>query len=414
MTEQPILSVSELSLSLKGVVEQVFADVRVRGEVSGVKRGASGHVYFSLKDADAVLNAICWRGRDSTHIQEGLEVVCRGKLSTYAGRSNYQIIVETTEPAGVGALLKLLNERREKLQKEGLFDAAHKKKIPYLPAVIGVITSPTGAVIRDIMHRLNDRFPSRVILWPVAVQGADAAGQIARAVAGFNALPPSVAPRPDVIIVARGGGSLEDLWCFNEEAVVRAVYASDIPIISAVGHETDTTLIDYAADLRAPTPTGAAEKAVPVRLELMARLDALHARQSQAVFRLVSENTMKIKMLTKSLPNLSDILTNVFQRLDEQAARLENAFRFFVERGRARFESLQNLLHSYSYQSVLKRGFALVTHYSHAVDSARAASAYTQMTIHWHDGKESVRRIKNKNKELDEDIQQEGLFDVVE
>ncbi len=392
----------------------MFADVRVRGEVSGVKRGASGHVYFSLKDADAVLNAICWRGRDSTHIQEGLEVVCRGKLSTYAGRSNYQIIVETTEPAGVGALLKLLNERREKLQKEGLFDAAHKKKIPYLPAVIGVITSPTGAVIRDIMHRLNDRFPSRVILWPVAVQGADAAGQIARAVAGFNALPPSVAPRPDVIIVARGGGSLEDLWCFNEEAVVRAVYASDIPIISAVGHETDTTLIDYAADLRAPTPTGAAEKAVPVRLELMARLDALHARQSQAVFRLVSENTMKIKMLTKSLPNLSDILTNVFQRLDEQAARLENAFRFFVERGRARFESLQNLLHSYSYQSVLKRGFALVTHYSHAVDSARAASAYTQMTIHWHDGKESVRRIKNKNKELDEDIQQEGLFDVVE
>lgn len=412
MTGQPILSVTELSLSLKGVVEQVFADVRVRGEVSGVKRGASGHVYFSLKDVDSVLNAICWRGRDSTHIQEGLEVVCRGKLSTYAGRSNYQIIVETTEPAGVGALLKLLNERREKLQKEGLFDPARKKKIPYLPAVIGVITSPTGAVIRDIMHRLNDRFPSRVILWPVAVQGADAAGQIAQAIAGFNALPSSLAPKPDVIIVARGGGSLEDLWCFNEEEVVRAVAASGIPIISAVGHETDTTLIDYAADLRAPTPTGAAEKAVPVRADLMMRLDALHARQTQGIFRLVSENMLKIRMLTKSLPNLADILTNIFQRLDEQAARLENAFRFYLDRSRARFDSLHSLLQSYSYQSVLKRGFALVTHYSHAVDSAQAAGAYTQMTIHWHDGKASVRRIKSKNNVLDADATQEGLFDA--
>lgn len=410
MTEQPILSVTEVSLSLKGVVEQVFADIRVRGEVSGVKRGASGHVYFSLKDADSVLNAICWRGRDTTAVQEGLEVICRGKLSTYPGRSNYQMIVEAVEPAGVGALLKLLNDRREKLQKEGLFDAAHKKKIPYLPAVIGVITSPTGAVIRDIMHRLNDRFPSRVILWPVAVQGADAAGQIVQAINGFNGLSPAIAPKPDVIIVARGGGSLEDLWCFNEEAVVRAVYASHIPIISAVGHETDTTLIDYVSDLRAPTPTGAAEKAVPVRSELTMQLDAVHARLTRGIYHLISENTSKINLLSKSLPNLADILTNTFQRLDDQTARLMNAFAFYVEKARARFDGLHNLLQSYSYQSVLRRGFALVTHYAHVIDTAHVADTHTQMTIHWYDGTVSVRKIR-KDKGLPEALQQKGLFD---
>ncbi|MBQ9738201.1 MAG: exodeoxyribonuclease VII large subunit [Alphaproteobacteria bacterium] len=288
MTEKPILSVTEISLSLKACVEQVFSDIRVRGEVSGVKKAASGHIYFSLKDNDSVLSAVAWRGRDKitqAAIEEGLEIVCTGKLSTYPGRSNYQMIVESAEPAGIGALLKLLNERKEKLAKEGLFDESRKKPLPYLPDVIGVITSPTGAVIRDIMHRLKDRFGRHVILWPVLVQGTEAAEQIANAIKGFNAIPKEgmqtetdLIPRPDILIVARGGGSLEDLWAFNEEVVVRAAADSDIPLISAVGHETDTTLIDYASDRRAPTPTAAAEIAVPVKFELISRLNNLNTR----------------------------------------------------------------------------------------------------------------------------------------
>ena len=282
--EQPVLSVTELSLSLKTCVEQMFSYIRVRGEVSGLKTVASGHTYFSLKDKDSVLSAICWRGRSKktmAALQEGLEVICTGKLSTYPGRSNYQMIVESAEPAGVGALLKLLNERREKLAKEGLFDESRKKPIPTLPRVIGVVTSPTGAVIRDIMHRLNDRFPRPVLLWPVAVQGEGAADQIAAAIRGFNAIPkeglqtPSgLICRPDVLIVARGGGSLEDLWCFNEEVVVRAVADSVIPVISAVGHEPDVTISDFVADLRAATPSNAAELAVPDQDALRQSLDA--------------------------------------------------------------------------------------------------------------------------------------------
>ena len=240
MQEQPILSVTEVSLTLKSCVEQVFSHIRVRGEVSGIKTVASGHTYFSLKDKDSVLSAICWRGTGASTraaLQEGLEVICTGKLSTYPGRSTYQMIVESAEPAGIGALLKLLNERKEQFEKEGFFDPAHKKQIPFLPTHIGVITSPTGAVIRDIMHRLNDRFPRSVYLWPVAVQGEGAATQIASAIGSFNTIPPEglstpdgIIHRPDVLIVARGGGSLEDLWCFNEEVVVRATYSSDIPI----------------------------------------------------------------------------------------------------------------------------------------------------------------------------------------
>ena len=285
MTEQPILSVTELSLSLKSCVEQVFSHIKVRGEVSDVKKATSGHIYFSLKDKDSVLSAICWKGSSrqcAQHIQEGLEIICTGKLSTYPGRSNYQMIVEMAEPAGEGALLKLLKDRKEKLEKEGLFDPTHKKPIPFLPEVIGVVTSPTGAVIRDIIHRVSDRFPRHIIVWPVAVQGEECATQVAAAVRGFNALPENgKIPKPDVLIVARGGGSLEDLWGFNEECVVRAVYDSKIPVISAVGHETDTTLIDFVSDLRAPTPTGAAEKAVPVRLEIyntLAKLNLSSAR----------------------------------------------------------------------------------------------------------------------------------------
>ena len=260
-------TVTTLSAALKRAVEDQFAFVRVRGEISGLKFHSSGHVYFDLKDDKAVLNAVIWRGntaRLKIRPEAGMEVICTGKLSTYAGSSRYQLIVEQVELAGLGALMAMLEERRKKLAAEGLFDASRKKKLPFLPDVIGVITSPTGAVIRDIMHRLEARFPRRVLLWPVAVQGDKAAAEIAAAITGFNAFGAHL-PKPDLIIVARGGGSVEDLMAFNEEAVVRAAAASMIALISAVGHETDTTLIDFAADIRAPTPTAAAELAVPVR-----------------------------------------------------------------------------------------------------------------------------------------------------
>lgn len=267
-------TVTELSQALKRTVEENFSWVRVRGEVSGFKRAASGHLYMTLKDENAVLDAVCWKGvaaRLGIAPEDGLEIIATGKLTTYPGRSKYQIVIDSMELAGEGALLKLLEDRRKKLAAEGLFDESRKRPLPFLPEVIGVVTSPTGAVIRDILHRLRDRFPRHVLVWPVLVQGKGAAEQVAAAIKGFNAIRSGGAvPRPDLLIVARGGGSLEDLWAFNEEIVVRAAAASEIPMISAVGHETDTTLIDFASDRRAPTPTAAAEIAVPVRAELQA------------------------------------------------------------------------------------------------------------------------------------------------
>src|SRR5882724_7662607 len=259
----PEYTVSELSLALKRSIEDNFSHVRVRGEISGFKRHGSGHCYFALKDAEAVLDAVCWRTtaiRLPIKPEDGMEVVCTGRLTTYPGRSKYQLVIDSIALAGVGALLKILEDRRQRLAAEGLFAAERKKKLPFLPEVIGIVTSPTGAVIRDILHRLADRFPRRVLVWPVAVQGEGAAAQVAAAIAGFNGLAPAgPVPRPDVIIVARGGGSLEDLMAFNEEIVVRAAASSTIPLISAVGHETDTTLIDFVSDRRAPTPSAAAE-----------------------------------------------------------------------------------------------------------------------------------------------------------
>ena len=413
MTETPILSVSEISLSLKSCVEQVFAHVKVRGEVSDVKRATSGHIYFSLKDKDAVLSAICWRGRSSATmqaIQEGLEVVCTGKLSTYPGRSNYQMIVETAEPAGVGALLKLLNERREKLAKEGLFDESHKKPIPYLPTTIGVITSPTGAVIRDIIHRLTDRFPRHVLVWPVAVQGSECAEQVAQAVKGFNNLPPDF-PRPDVLIVARGGGSLEDLWGFNEECVVRAVYESKIPIISAVGHETDTTLIDYVADLRAPTPTGAAEKAVPLRAELLRQTQDLGGRLRAGLLRSIQEKRLRMESLAHALPNLNEIIPLFIQRLDDSSGRLTRAFDILMKRAGEKVIGLGRLLNSYSYQDVLKRGFALVSADGHVVSSAFEAEKHPQMNLTFADGTIKVASIKKQKSPLTLPAKQADLFE---
>jgi exodeoxyribonuclease VII large subunit len=322
----PEYSVSELSAALKRSIEENFGHVRVKGEVSGFKRHVSGHCYFALKDAEAVLDAVCWRGtalRLPVQPEDGMEVVCTGRLSTFPGRSKYQLVVEAIELAGIGALLKLLEERRLRLAAEGLFAAERKQRLPFLPQVIGVVTSPSGAVIRDILHRLADRFPRPVLLWPVAVQGEGAAMQIAAAIAGFNRIgPEDLVPRPDVIIVARGGGSLEDLMPFNEEIVVRAAAESAIPLISAVGHETDTTLIDHAADRRAPTPTAAAELAVPVRLDLIATTESLAGRLSASLSRLFAERRLALTGLARGLPDPQDLIGAAAQRLDDRAERL--------------------------------------------------------------------------------------------
>src|SRR4051794_13665676 len=303
----PEYTVSELSLALKRSIEDGFSHVRVRGEISGWKRHSSGHCYLALKDADAVLDAVCWRQtaiRLGLKPEDGMEVVCTGRLTTFPGRSKYQLIIETMELAGIGALLKLLEERKQRLAAEGLFAPERKKKLPYLPAVIGVVTSPTGAVIRDILHRLRDRFPRRVLLWPVAVQGEGAAAQVAAAIAGFNALPAGGrVPRPDLLIVARGGGSLEDLMAFNEEVVVRAAAASAIPLISAVGHETDPTLTAFASARRAPTPPAAAEMAVPVRLEMLAETAAKAGRLENALGRLFEHRRIRLDGLSRGLPS---------------------------------------------------------------------------------------------------------------
>ena len=325
-SNRPVLTVGELSQALKRVVEGEFAWVSVRGEVSGFKRAASGHLYFALKDSDAVLDAVCWRGvagRLGITPEDGLEVIATGKISTYPGRSRYQIVVERLEISGAGALLALLEARKKALAAEGLFDEARKRELPYLPETVGVVTSPTGAVIRDILHRIEDRFPRRVLVWPVTVQGAGAAEEIAAAIAGFNRLDAGAAvPRPDVLIVARGGGSLEDLWAFNEEVVVRAAAASEIPLIAAVGHETDVTLIDLAADRRAPTPTAAAEIAVPVRADLLERTRTLEHRLGASFRRLLAERRARIDGLARGLPAARDRLATASQRLDDWSERL--------------------------------------------------------------------------------------------
>ncbi len=312
-------------------MEDRFGFVRVRGELSGVKRAASGHVYLALKDENARLDGVMWRGnaqRLGFQLEDGLEVIATGKLTTYPGRSNYQIVIDRMEIAGEGALLALLAKTKARLEAEGLFAAERKRPLPFLPRVIGVVTSPTGAVIRDILHRLADRFPSRVLVWPVLVQGQGAAQQVAAAVRGFSALPPGgPVPRPDLVIVARGGGSIEDLWAFNEEIVVRAVADCSIPVISAVGHETDTTLVDFAADRRAPTPTAAAEMAVPVREELNGQLAELGLRQRRAAVRPLQLGRERLAARAERLPRAEALLSPYAQALDEVSDRLRRALK---------------------------------------------------------------------------------------
>src|SRR5690348_11037467 len=317
----PALTVSELSGALKRTIENAFGQVRVRGEISGFKRHASGHCYFTLKDENACIDAVIWRsgaGALAFRPEDGAEVMATGKLTTYPGRSKYQIVVDRMELAGEGALLALLERRRKALAAEGLFNSERKRPLPFLPRVIGVVTSPTGAVIRDILHRLEDRCPTRVILWPVPVQGEGASAKIAAAIRAF----PSLEPRPDLLIVARGGGSIEDLWAFNEEEVVRAAAESPIPLISAVGHETDTTLIDFASDRRAPTPTAAAEMAVPVRTELMAQLAELGHRSQQCVSRRIERGRERYDLTVCRWPAPQAIFAPAVQRLDEVGERL--------------------------------------------------------------------------------------------
>jgi exodeoxyribonuclease VII large subunit len=320
-------SVTEISHALKRTLEDRFGHVRVRGEISGFRGPhSSGHCYFALKDDGAKLDAVIWRGVFSklrSKLQEGLEVIATGKITSYPGKSNYQIVIENVEPAGAGALMALLEERKKKLTAEGLFDQDRKRELPYLPQTIGIITSPTGAVIRDILHRLSDRFPRHVLVWPVRVQGETAAAEVAAAIAGFNAMP----KRPDLLIVARGGGSLEDLWAFNEEVVVRAVAASEIPLISAIGHETDTTLIDYVSDWRAPTPTAAAERAVPVRADLLAEVASLNARQKRTLGRILSDAQIRLRSAARALPKPDEVLALARQRLDTATASLPKALK---------------------------------------------------------------------------------------
>ena len=402
----PEFSVGELAFSLKKTLEENFGRVRVRGELSRVSIAGSGHMYSSLKDDDAVIDAVCWKGnlsRLSVRPEEGLEVICIGKISSYPKSSKYQLVIESMELAGEGALLKMLEERRKKLAGEGLFAEERKKPLPFLPKTIGVVTSPTGAVIRDILHRLADRMPSHVVVWPVLVQGEGAADQITNAINGFNAMDGTTLPRPDLLIVARGGGSLEDLMAFNEENVVRATANSKIPIISAVGHETDTTLIDYAADLRAPTPTGAAEMAVPVRANLLAQIIDDEKRLINACNRLVTEYRHKLdasarglgdpeKLLTiktQTIDHLSDklgqsfssflstkreklltrtsrlrhpqeTLINAQTRLDRWSDQLKSASPNITKKRTEKIDHLGKMLEAYSFKKPLERGFAVI------------------------------------------------------
>lgn len=406
----PALSVSELSGALKRTIESAFGLVRVRGEISGWKRHGSGHCYFTLKDEAACIDAVIWKGQAAGlafRPEDGAEVIATGKLTTYAGRSKYQIVVNRMELAGEGALMALLDKRRRALAAEGLFDEAKKRKLPFLPSVIGVVTSPTGAVIRDILHRLEDRCPTHVILWPVPVQGEGSAEKIAAAIRGFA----SFTPRPDLLIVARGGGSIEDLWSFNEEEVVRAAADSPIPLISAVGHETDTTLIDFAADRRAPTPTAAAEMAVPVRAELAAFLAELDHRMAACVTRGAARAAERLELISSRWPEGANLFAPFAQRLDDAGDRLPRALMQRTAHARAdlaavaprlqarllserisraheKLGSLWRLAELAHPERPLQRGFVRVTDRAgktiiHAAD-ARAAA---QVDLHFADGR---------------------------
>ena len=418
----PEYSVTELSTALKNTIEDKFGYVRIKGELSGINNHSSGHIYLTLKDENAVINGIIWRSsvaKIKIRPEEGLEVICTGKISTgynpgrYAGRSNYQITIDTMKPAGAGALMAILEERKEKLKSEGLFEIHHKKSIPKYPSTIGVITSPTGAVLQDIKHRVSERFPCNIILWPVPVQGNDAAELIENAIRGFNKIDKtSKISKPEVLILARGGGSIEDLWCFNEERIVRAVFDSSIPLISAVGHETDTTLVDYVSDIRAPTPTAAAEIATPSKDILFTELNENENRLNYSVKNLVNIAREKILSIQKLFPDHKELFNLKLNELNNLKQRLPSSLKIFIQKEISNFQnsgsklnlnilkekirnnqnsllgisnqflnnnknnflsysnrvnSASKLLESLSYKSVIKRGFAVIRNSSNKV-----------------------------------------------
>lgn len=429
----PEYTVSQISYRLKSVIENEFAYVKIKGEVSGFKLAPSGHAYFSLKDDNAILSAVCWKNVFNNlpiKPQEGVELVCVGTITTYPGQSKYQLVVEKLEMAGIGALMAMLEKRKAEFAKEGLFAKEHKKQIPFLPKKIGIITSPTGAVIRDILHRIQDRFPTHILLWPVLVQGEKSSEQVTEAIVGFNKLD----DKPDLIIVARGGGSVEDLWSFNEENVVRAAFASKIPIISAIGHETDFTLLDFVADLRAPTPTAAAEMAVPVLSNVSATIRGILNRADFALTKYFEVRKNRLLMLQKSMPNYQTILTNYIQRVDDISIRLINAkTRIFeininkINTLRLRLKHpqdivklteqkliqvskrldqvsdlvynnkeqklnlLSSLLNSYSYKKTLARGFAIIVNENkNPITSVNQTSSGDKLIAELQDGNISV------------------------
>jgi exodeoxyribonuclease VII large subunit len=436
----PEFSVSELSSVLKRMIEGEFSNVRIRGEVGRVSRPASGHLYFDLKDDKSVIASVTWRGQASklaTQPEEGLEVVATGKITTFAGQSRYQMIVSEMSVAGIGALMAQLEKRKKKLEAEGLFDKNIKKEIPYLPEIIGVITSPSGAVIRDILHRLSDRFPRKVLLWPVSVQGESCAPDVTAAINGFNKLTPGGAmPRPELIIVARGGGSIEDLWGFNEESVVRAAFESEIPLISAVGHETDTTLIDLASDLRAPTPTAAAEYAVPVRADLMGWLSSMEERRVRSLTSNLEIKRQRLKDLSRGLPTPADLVAMAAQRLDAVSDRLPRALsavsnnkrtlllqtsaglrgrllqnklidrtkemnrfvksieaniRLIIQRNQSSLDGLERIRQTLGYEATLRRGYTVVRNKDgKLITRLKEAEVNKELEIEFYDGKTSL------------------------
>ena len=436
----PEFSVSELSSVLKRMIEGEFSNVRIRGEVGRVSRPASGHLYFDLKDDKSVIASVTWRGQASklaTQPEEGLEVVATGKITTFAGQSRYQMIVSEMSVAGIGALMAQLEKRKKKLEAEGLFDKNIKKEIPYLPEIIGVITSPSGAVIRDILHRLSDRFPRKVLLWPVSVQGESCAPDVTAAINGFNKLTPGGAmPRPELIIVARGGGSIEDLWGFNEESVVRAAFESEIPLISAVGHETDTTLIDLASDLRAPTPTAAAEYAVPVRADLMGWLSSMEERRVRSLTSNLEIKRQRLKDLSRGLPTPADLVAMAAQRLDAVSDRLPRALsavsnnkrtlllqtsaglrgrllqnklidrtkemnrfvksieaniRLIIQRNQSSLDGLERIRQTLGYEATLRRGYTVVRNKDgKLITRLKEADVNKELEIEFYDGKTSL------------------------
>lgn len=431
-------SVSELALSIKTTIEATYGRIKVKGEISQPKRHSSGHVYLRLKDDSAIIEAICWKGialKFSSFIQEGAEVICTGKITTYPGRSQYQMIIEHVEPAGIGALMKMLEELKQKLLQEGLFDQSRKKPRPFLPKKIGIITSPTGAVIKDILHRLQDRFPLPVLLWPVAVQGEGAYAQIVAAIKGMNALDETA--RPDLLILARGGGSFEDLMPFNHEDVVRAIAESKIPLISAIGHETDTTLSDFAADLRAPTPTAAAELAVPVKQDLILYLMEVKKRLYHTVKQFLTLEKNKLEKSDKSLLSPRSLLDLYNQKLDDRTDRLRIALTNIRQKSLERHKNLNEkldrqiayivqsnaqflkeksaLLESYSFERTLDRGFAMVTTKDHhVVSNIKKITANQEFVLRLKDGEciiqKSPQTQKSSSPFKKENYEQGALF----